>query len=138
MTEKRETILIVDDERFNINVLKDLLDPDYDTMVAKNGVQALKRVASADQVDLILLDVMMPEMDGYEVCKHLKNNPETENIPIIFISALNKAGDETKGLEVGAIDYISKPFSPNLVKLRIKNHLELKRLRDLFQNAQKG
>lgn len=132
MIVKRQLILIVDDERFNISVLKDLLEPDYDTMVAKNGLQALKRMTSDHLPDLILLDIMMPELDGYEVCKQLKNNPKVADIPVIFISALNQAGDDTKGLALGAIDYITKPFSPDLVKQRVKNHLELQRLRKLF------
>ena len=134
MTEKQGTILIVDDERFNINILKDLLDPYYDTMVAKDGQQALERVTSPDLPDLILLDIMMPEMDGYEVCKHLKNNPRTVDIPIIFISALNQMGDESKGLELGAIDYITKPFSLGLVQLRVRNHIKFKQMSDRFRD----
>ncbi|MBF0449045.1 MAG: diguanylate cyclase [Magnetococcales bacterium] len=134
MHDKQGTILIVDDERFNITVLKDLLDPDYDTMVAKNGRQALERVSSAELPDLILLDVMMPEMNGYEVCEHLKNDPRTAPIPVIFISALNQVGDEAKGLALGAIDYISKPFSPDLVLLRIQNHMIFKKMSDRFKD----
>ncbi|MBF0590180.1 MAG: diguanylate cyclase [Magnetococcales bacterium] len=131
---KRGTILIVDDERFNITVLKDLLDPEYDTMVAKNGKQALSRIASADLPDLILLDIMMPEMNGYEVCEHLKSDPLTANIPVIFISALSQVGDESKGLSLGAIDYISKPFTPELVLLRVKNHMKFKQMSDRFRD----
>jgi diguanylate cyclase (GGDEF)-like protein len=134
MTVKSGTILIVDDERFNITVLKDLLDPEYDNMVAKNGAQALSRVASAELPDLILLDIMMPEINGYEVCEKLKSDPRTTDIPIIFISAMNQFGDESKGLKLGAIDYITKPFSPELVLLRVRNHLKMKKMSDRFRD----
>ena len=133
MNESRGTILIADDERFNITVLKDLLDPEYDTMVAKNGLQVLSRVSGAELPDLILLDIMMPEMDGYEVCAKLKADPRTADIPVIFISALNQVGDESKGLELGAIDYIAKPFSPDLVRLRVRNHIKYKKMSDHFR-----
>ncbi|MBF0193282.1 MAG: hybrid sensor histidine kinase/response regulator [Magnetococcales bacterium] len=126
MTDKRETILIVDDERFNINVLKDLLDNDYDTMVARNGTQALKRVNSGTLPDLILLDIMMPEMDGYEVCKQLKESDETKDIPVIFVTAMSNLDDEMKGFSLGAVDYITKPISPPIVLARVKTHLALK------------
>jgi len=132
MRSKQETVLIIDDERFNINVLVDLLTPDYNTIVAKNGEQALKRLESDILPDIILLDILMPGMDGYEVCSHIKQDPRTENIPVIFISALDRNHDEEKGLELGAVDYIAKPFSPFLVKLRVKNHLRLKRQNDLL------
>ncbi|MCP4289025.1 MAG: diguanylate cyclase [Gammaproteobacteria bacterium] len=131
---KREKILIVDDERLNINVLVDLLGTDYDTMVAKNGTQALKRAQSATRPDLILLDIMMPDMDGYEVCRILKGDPRTKDIPVVFITALNQVGDEEKGLELGAIDYISKPISPALVRLRVRNHLNLKRQSEILRD----
>ncbi|MBF0399771.1 MAG: diguanylate cyclase [Magnetococcales bacterium] len=134
MMDKRGTILIVDDERFNITVLKDLLDPEYDTMVAKNGRQALERIASAELPDLILLDIMMPEMDGYAVCEHLKKDPRTADIPVIFITALNQVGDESKGLQLGAIDYITKPISPDLVLLRVRNHMQFKKMSDRFRD----
>jgi PAS domain S-box-containing protein len=124
--EKQKTILIVDDEPFNINLLKELLGEDYYTMVAKNGKQALQRVFSGTLPDLILLDIMMPEMDGYEVCQQLKVNPESAGIPIIFITAMNQIGDEAKGLELGAADYVTKPISPDLLKLRIRNHLKIR------------
>ncbi len=123
----RSTILIVDDERFNITVLKELLDSEYDTMVARNGNQALQRVSSGALPDMILLDIMMPEMDGYEVCRRLKEDPKTFDIPVIFITAMNQAGDEAKGLELGAVDYVTKPINPVLLKLRIRNHLMIKK-----------
>ena len=127
-------ILIIDDERFNINVLVDLLRSDYDVLVAKNGQQALKRAHASIPPDLILLDVMMPGMSGYEVCKHLKADPLTEGIPIVFISAMDKSGDEEIGLKLGAVDYITKPFSPTLVKLRVGIHLKLKRQNDMLRD----
>ncbi|MBF0380737.1 MAG: hybrid sensor histidine kinase/response regulator [Magnetococcales bacterium] len=126
MVEKRETILIVDDERFNINVLKDLLDHDYDTMVARNGAQALKRVNSGTLPDLILLDIMMPEMDGYEVCKKLKEDENTRDIPVVFVTAMSDVDDEMKGFSLGAVDYLTKPISPPITLARIKTHLALK------------
>lgn len=123
---RRDTILIVDDERFNLNVLQDLLDHEHDIMVAKNGSQALKRAAATPPPDLILLDIMMPGMDGYEVIKRLKTDNTTKEIPVIFITAMGEATDETKGLELGAADYISKPFSPPVVLARVKTQLKLK------------
>ena len=126
MTKNRQTILIVDDERFNINVLKGLLDADYDTMVARNGVQALERVKSATLPDLILLDIMMPQMDGYAVCQRLKEAEATREIPVIFVTSMAEVGDETKGFKLGAVDYITKPVSPPVVLARVKTHLALK------------
>ena len=131
---KQGRVLIVDDERFNINVLVELLRPDYVTMVAKNGKQALKLARSDTPPDLILLDIMMPGMDGYEVCRRLRQEPLTENIPIIFVTALDEVESEEKGLELGAVDYIVKPISPLLVKLRVKNHIRLKQQNDLLRN----
>jgi len=119
-------ILIVDDERYNINVLVDILKPDYRTIVAKNGEEALKRAMTEPLPDLILLDIMMPGMDGYEVCRQLKADPKTWFIPVIFITAMSETEDETRGLELGAIDYITKPVSPPIVRARVKNHLALK------------
>lgn len=119
-------ILIVDDERYNINVLVDILKPDFRTIIAKNGEEALKRTMSPAPPDLILLDIMMPGMDGYEVCRLLKSDPKTRHIPIVFITAMSDTEDETRGLELGAIDYITKPVSPPIVRARVKNHLALK------------
>ncbi len=123
----KERILIVDDERFNINVLLDLLAADYDTMVAKNGEQALRRVRSATPPDLVLLDIMMPGMDGYEVCQRLKLDDATRHIPVIFVTAMDAITDETKGLKLGAVDYITKPISPPIVLARVMNHLAFSR-----------
>lgn len=125
MNRRQDTLLIVDDERFNINILKDLLEPDYDIMVAKNGTQALERATSSTRPDLVLLDIMMPGMDGYQVLARLKADNATLNIPVIFITALGDATDEEKGLKLGAVDYISKPFSPPIVQARINTHIAL-------------
>ena len=131
----QQKILVVDDERFNINVLVDLLKPEYKMMAAKSGAQALKAVNSANPPDLILLDIMMPEMDGYEVCRRVKENEDTRNIPIIFVTAMGQEGDETKGLELGAADYLTKPVKPAIVKARIKTQLELKKQLEELQQA---
>jgi len=134
MAEEQQKILVVDDERLNINVLVDLLKPDYKMMAAKNGEQALKAVKIANPPDLILLDIMMPEMDGYEVCRRLKADEATRDIPVIFVTAMGETSDETKGLEVGAVDYLTKPISPPIVQARVKTHLALRRnMADLQQ-----
>ncbi|MFH1983370.1 MAG: ATP-binding protein [Pseudomonadota bacterium] len=125
----KQKILVVDDEPVNISILVEALQSEYKTIVAKNGEQALQR-AQADPVpDLILLDILMPDMDGYEVCRRLKENESTVHIPVIFITAMSDVGYETKGLECGAVDYITKPISPAIVKVRVKHHLE----RELYQ-----
>ncbi len=134
MDDERQKILIVDDERFNINVLVELLKPEHKTTVAKNGRQALERVLMGTPPDLILLDVMMPGMDGYEVIHKLKDNEKTKNIPVIFITALSQTSDEAKGFDLGAVDYITKPFQPTIVKARVNTHLRLKRKSDLLES----
>ncbi len=126
-------ILIVDDIPDNIRVLSSMLvDDGHQISAATNGRQALKLVASCNP-DLILLDVMMPEMDGYETCKALKANPQLRSIPVIFITALADVEDETRGLELGAVDYITKPFKEAIVRVRVKTHLELKRQHDILE-----
>ncbi len=127
------TILVVDDMSTNLLILSDLLKDEYDVKIAKNGKKALELVHSNQEIDLILLDVMMPDIDGYEVCKELKNNTKTKNIPIIFVTARDNDEDEEYGLNLGAIDYITKPFNKAIVKLRVKNHLELKLKSDLLE-----
>ncbi len=121
---KMHTILIVDDTQENILVLSEVLESDYLTKAAIDGERALKIAFAAEPPDLVLLDVMMPGMSGYEVCKRLKENPDTRHIPVIFVTAMNEVDDETKGLELGAVDYITKPISPPIVKARVKAHLE--------------
>jgi diguanylate cyclase (GGDEF)-like protein len=124
-------ILIVDDLPDNLRVLsKMMMDDGYQISAVTSGSQAL-RVAESVAPDLILLDVMMPEMDGYQTCVALKANPLLKSIPVIFITALSSAEDETRGLSIGAVDYISKPFNEAIVKQRVRTHLELKSRRDL-------
>ena len=124
MMDSRYTLLLVDDEPVNLRVLKQTLGDEYRLVFAKNGMDALKLV-SQDKPDLILLDVMMPEMTGLEVCITLKKDHATKAIPIIFVTALNDAVYEAKGLNAGAVDYISKPISPAVVRARVKTHLSL-------------
>lgn len=122
----KPTILIVDDMAANIAILSDLLQDDYKIKIAKSGQKALEIAKGSEKPDLILLDIEMPEMNGYEVCKELKNNTLTNNIPVIFVTARNDVKDEEYGLNLGAVDYISKPFHPTIVKIRVKNHITLK------------
>lgn len=123
INKERARILIVDDEKINLKVLADLLKDEYTLVLARNGKQALSYALQEPPPDLILLDVIMPEMGGYEVIKHLKENDKTKDIPVIFITALNSMEDEEHGLKLGAIDYITKPFSPPIVKMRIHNYI---------------
>lgn len=127
--ENKPRILIVDDERFNLNMLNGLLNTEYKIMVATNGEQALAAV-NKGRPDLILLDINMPGMDGYEVCERLKSDPLTAELPIIFITANTSADDETRGLELGAADYITKPFNPSVVQARVKTQIRLKQQSD--------
>src|SRR5262245_35693942 len=132
MSHAEPSVLIVDDERVNIDILVDLLKPRYRTLVATNGEQALRRAAGEPAPDIVLLDVMMPGMDGYEVCRRLKADDATRGIPVIFVTALSEVGDETRGFALGAVDYITKPFSPPIVEARVKAHLENKHARDFI------
>jgi putative two-component system response regulator len=125
--DTRQRVLIVDDTPENIEILRQLLRTDYAIQAAINGEKSLEIARRTPQPDIILLDVMMPGMDGYEVCRRLKNDPLTEHIPVVFITALDQTGHETTGLELGAVDYIRKPFEPMVVKARVQNHLQLKR-----------
>jgi sigma-B regulation protein RsbU (phosphoserine phosphatase) len=118
-------VMIVDDTEANIDILLETLADDYKVVVATDGESALEDIKKR-LPDLILLDIMMPGMDGYEVCQKLKEIEITRNIPVIFLTALAKEGDEAKGLGFGAVDYITKPFNPELVKARVRNHLDLK------------
>jgi putative two-component system response regulator len=127
------TILIVDDTETNIDVLLEILGDDYNLSVAMDGKRALSLI-SERKPDIILLDIMMPEIDGYEVCRRLKADETTSAIPIIFLTAKVEENEEAKGLALGAVDYITKPISPPILKERIKNHLELKVSRDLLKN----
>ena len=122
---KKQRILIVDDAPINIRLLKELFKNEYEVDVATNGTEALELAYGEDQPDLILLDIMMPEMDGYEVCRRLKQDTRTKHIPVLFITAKGEEGDETKGLNLGAVDYITKPISPAKVISRVRTHMNL-------------
>lgn len=127
-----KTILIVDDVPDNIRLLKSTLEKgNYLIRAATRGDKALKLAQSEPKPHLILLDIMMPEMDGFEVCRRLKRCPETEHIPVIFISAKEEADEQSKGFDLGAVDYITKPFSPAIVLRRVATHLSLTRLSEI-------
>ncbi|MFN5621167.1 MAG: adenylate/guanylate cyclase domain-containing protein [Flavobacteriales bacterium] len=121
----KSTLLVVDDSAENLQILNALLKDDYKLKMAKSGEKALEIASQVPQPDLILLDVIMPGADGFEVCQSLKANASTAHIPVIFLTALNEVADETRGFRVGGADFITKPFNPDIVKARIKTHLEL-------------
>lgn len=125
LQNNKRKVLIVDDMPINIQVLAGALKDDYHVKIATNGEKALQIAFSEDLPDLILLDIMMPEMDGYEVIRRLKENAQTQNIPVIFVTAKGEVEDEQKGLEMGAVDYITKPFHPPIVKARVKTQMNL-------------
>jgi len=126
----KNTILVVDDVAENLDVLRGILSQDYRVKLASNGRKALD-IAFKEPPDLILLDIVMPEMNGYEVCKRLKSNDITQKVPIIFVTAKGEVEDEKEGLELGAVDYITKPVKLPIVLERIKNHLKLVRAEEL-------
>ena len=130
----KRTVLVVDDTPDNLFLMKSLLQSLYKVKVANSGEQALDIAASGTPPDLILLDVMMPEMDGYEVCRRLKSNSLTLHIPVIFLTAKSAVEDEEQGLELGAVDYITKPISPPIVLARVKAHLALKAMDDFLRD----
>jgi len=132
-----QTILIVDDAPENLSLLSDLLQPYYQVRAANSGLRALRAAATDPQPDLILLDVIMPSMDGYEVITQLKVDPRTANIPVIFVTAMESSEDEEHGLALGAMDYITKPIKPAIVLARIKTHLELKAASDWLHDRNK-
>ena len=131
---KKPLILIVDDTPTNIQVLAEALRAEYRVRVANSGKIAFEIIAKLGAPDLILLDVMMPEMDGYEVCRRLKQAPETRNVPVIFVTAKSDAVDEEFGLKLGAVDYIAKPFHLPIVAARVRNHINLKIKTDLLES----
>lgn len=124
MASEMNNVLVVDDTEANIDILVEALSDDYEISVALDGESALEAVAE-ERPEIILLDIMMPGMDGYEVCRRLKADCATRDIPVIFITAMADAQDEARGLAMGAIDYITKPINPALVRARVKNHLDL-------------
>ena len=130
MTAQQKLILIVDDTPTNIGVISGALKDSYRTKVATTGEKALAIASGEDKPDLVLLDVLMPEMDGYEVCRRLKADETTREIPVIFLTGQTKDEDETKGFSVGAVDYVHKPFSPSVVKARVHSHIMLREARE--------
>ena len=127
---RRPQLLVVDDEPANLQVLRHILQEDYRLLFAKDGAKALE-LAAREKPELILLDVMMPGMTGYQVCAQLKATPATSAIPVIFVTALADVEDEAQGFAVGAVDYITKPVSPAIVKARVRTHLSLVRVEEL-------
>ncbi|QOY52404.1 diguanylate cyclase [Candidatus Sulfurimonas baltica] len=127
MKDNKKTILIVDDTETNIDILLELLGDEYDVMVSLDGKSALE-IVNEDDIDLILLDIMMPDMDGYEVCEILKANAKSANIPVIFITAKTDEASIEKAYDVGAVDYITKPFKPRELLARVKTQLKVKEL----------
>jgi len=131
---KEFTVLVVDDTTANLILMNDLLSPLYTVKVAANGARALKIANSDRPPDMVLLDIMMPDMDGYEVCRQLKASPATRDIPVIFLTAKSETSDEQMGFELGAVDYITKPISPPIVLARVKTNLQLKASSDYLKD----
>lgn len=129
----RDTILVVDDTNENLRVLGALLEPHYRVRLASSGERALQVAVTEPYPDLVLLDVMMPDVDGYAVLRELRRNPQTRHTPVIFVSALGSTDDEELGLRLGAVDYISKPIKPAVVLARVRTQLELRRMRVRLQ-----
>ncbi len=138
MEEKqiRRRILVVDDIIGNIKILIEILKPTYDVSFVTSGVQALE-TAKLERPDLVLLDIMMPDMDGFEVCRQLKLDPQLAEIPIIFLTALEESDSIVKGFDLGAVDYVTKPYHPAELKTRIENHLKLKESREIIAEKNK-
>ena len=132
-SEERSKILIVDDNKQNIEMLMALFRGEYRIAAAINARRAIKIARSDAPPDIILLDIIMPEVDGYQLCAELKEDPKTKHIPIIFVTAVSEIMDENRGFALGAVDYITKPFHPPMVKARVKLHLNLKRKQELLE-----
>jgi len=127
---EKKVVLVVDDAPANIRVVNEILHKTYKVKIATNGAKALELANAAPGPDLILLDIVMPGMDGYEVCTRLKADPATRDVPVIFLTGQTETTDETRGFEVGAVDYIHKPFSPAVVAARVQTHLALREMRE--------
>jgi len=125
-------ILVADDDRINTLIIANALKGEFEVVEAATGAEALERVAAGD-IDLVLLDVVMPGLNGFEICRRLKDDPATADIPVIFVTSLEESAEETQGFAVGAVDYIMKPIRPPIVRARVRTHVELKRTRDLFE-----
>lgn len=131
---KKFTILVVDDTPDNLALMSELLCDQYQLKIANSGARGLTLSTTGTPPDLILLDIMMPDMDGYEVCRRLKSNPQTRHIPVIFLTAKIGVEDEEEGLEIGAVDYLTKPISPPILLARLKTHLALKQQSDFLRD----
>jgi len=125
LNHKRSKILIVDDQKENVLILIEALGDEFAVIAARSGEKAIALAIAVPHPDLIILDVVMPGMDGYEVCRRLKANPLTCNIPVLFVTSLSDDDDEKRGLELGAVDYIIKPIRPELVKTRVRSQINL-------------
>lgn len=134
---ENSSVLVVDDTIETLKIIGELLKKEFSIKVATNGGTALKIAQSNTPPDLILLDIMLPDINGYEVCKQLKKDPETECIPVIFLTAKNEIEDEARGLGVGAVDYIIKPVYPAILMARVKTHLLMKKMHDLLVKEQR-
>jgi diguanylate cyclase (GGDEF)-like protein len=132
-TEPRPRLLVVDDQPVNIRSLYEIFHHDHDVFISTSGIQALEMCRSCSP-DLILLDIVMPDIDGLEVCRRLKNDAETKDIPVIFVTAQDNPDDETRGLTAGAVDFITKPVNPSVVRARVRTHLTLKAQSDLLRS----
>lgn len=132
-SEAREVVLVIDDTAANLTLMREVLRGEFQVKVAPSGARGLQLAQTDTPPDLILLDIMMPDMDGYEVLRRLQLDARTRGIPVIFLTAMSGIEDERRGLEMGAVDYIRKPVSPTIVQARVRNHLQLKAVRDYFQ-----
>lgn len=128
MSMEKPRILVVDDEPFYIEVLCNLLRDEYEVESAVSGEEALLKASAMPPPDLILLDIILPDIDGYEVCHRLKQNPATSEIPVIFLTVKSDVDDEIRGFSLGAVDYIAKPISPPILKARVRTHVKLARM----------
>jgi PleD family two-component response regulator len=135
VNNNRSRILIVDDQLENIWILTEVLKAEYATVPASSGEAALKKAMEEPAPDLILLDILMPGIDGYEVCRRLKDNPQTQGIPVIFITAISEVMDAAKAFELGGVDYVAKPFNPVTVRARIQTHIQLSRTMKALKQA---
>ncbi len=125
MSMQKPRILVVDDEPFYTEVLCNLLRDEYEVESAATGEEALAKATAIPHPDLVLLDILLPDIDGYEVCHRLKRNPATSEIPVIFLTVKSDVDDEIRGFNLGAVDYITKPISPPIVKARVRTHIKL-------------
>ena len=130
MEQPRQTVLAVDDSLLNLQIIVEILKEDCNILMARSGTEAIRIACSEPLPDLILLDIVMPDMDGFEVCRRIKSIEKTKDIPIIYLTGMSNEYDEEYGLSLGAIDYITKPFKPSILRARVRNHLQLKYYRD--------